>query len=104
MLNAYAGEVVKHEFRNKYKTSIKFTVSQIVLNWINNENIPWKQWVCNQIVEIRRLGALLQRKYNNTSDMIANTGTRKGDKTSDVDTTFSQINGYQWMKQQKEFC
>lgn len=36
--------------------------------------------------------------------MIANTGTRKGDKTADVNETFSQIKGYQWMKQQKEFC
>ena len=34
---------------------------------------------------------------------MANTGTGKGDKTSDVVTTFSQITGYQWMKQQKEF-
>ena len=36
--------------------------------------------------------------------MTANTGTRKGDKTSDVDTTFSQITEYQWIKQQKQFC
>lgn len=36
--------------------------------------------------------------------MIANTGTRKGDKTAGVNETFSQIKGYQWMKQQKEFC
>ena len=55
LLNTYAGEVVTLEFRNKFKRSIKFTVDQIVLNWINNENLPLKQWVCNQIVEIRRL-------------------------------------------------
>ena len=60
MLNTYPGEVVKHKFRNKCKTSIKFTVCQIVLNWINSENIPWKQWVFNQIVEIRRLADFSQ--------------------------------------------
>ena len=40
LLNTYAKEAVKHEFRNKYKKNIKFTVSQSVLNWINNENLP----------------------------------------------------------------
>ena len=63
-----------------------------------------KKWVHNQIVEIRTLTDLSQWKYNNKSDMIANTGTRKGAKTADVNKTFSQIKGYQWMKQQKEFC
>ena len=43
LLNTYAGEVVMLEFRNKFKRSIKFTVDQIVLNWINNENLPLKQ-------------------------------------------------------------
>lgn len=31
-----------------------------MLNWINNENLALKEWVCNQIIEIRRLTDLSQ--------------------------------------------
>ena len=70
LLNTYAWEVTKHEFRNKYKRNIKFTVSQFVFNWINNGNLPLKQWVCNHIIEIRTLTDLLQWKYNNKYQWI----------------------------------
>ena len=59
------GKVIGCIFGDKYKRSINLAqiVSQIVLHWINNENLVSKQWVCNRTVEIRKLTDLSQWKY-----------------------------------------
>ena len=59
-----------------------------MLNWINNENLPLKEWVCNQIIEIRRLTDLSQWKHSHKWHDSKN-GNKKGDKTADVSATFS---------------
>ena len=84
--------------------SIKFTDSQIVLHWLNNDNKILKQWVRNRIIEIQRFSALKDWMYIQSSDMIADLGTRKAASLNDINSDSNWVNGFSWMKKEvKEF-
>ena len=59
--------------------------SQIALHWISNRDKPLKQWLFNRVIEIRQFTKPEQWKYQQSKDMIADLGTRKGVKTEQVD-------------------
>ena len=84
VLNTYTAEVVKIAFYNHHKTSLKFTNSQIVLHWINNDERPLKEWVRNRVIEIRRFAKVEEWYYVDSTNMIADIGTRKRSSIQDI--------------------
>ena len=69
-----------------------------MLHWINSKKSALKMWVRNRIIEINRLVDIDRWHYVNTKNMIADLGTRKGAKISDVRSDSSWICGLTWMK------
>ena len=61
-----------------------------------------KMWVRNRVIEINRLTVLSSWRYVGRKDNIADLGTRKGAKVSDVMPDSSWIRGYPWMRQPEE--
>ena len=102
LLNTHTGEVVRRLFQKFHQNSIKFSESETVLYWINNEDRPLKQWVRNRVAEIRRFSNVSQWNYINTSEMIADIGTRRGIKLKDIDQNSTWINGFKWMHEEKQ--
>lgn len=98
LICSHTGEIVRRSLGKWHKTSIKLTDSQIVLHWIDNEEKPLKQWVRNRVVEIKRFSPKHQWFYINTTNMIADIGTRKGATLNDVNNESTWINGFDWMQ------
>ena len=97
-VNAHTGEVVKRSFGNLHKKCMKLTDSQVTLHWINNQEIPLKQWPRNRVVEILRFTGANEWKYVKGVDMPADLGTRKGATLKDVAIDSTWQNGFDWMK------
>ena len=98
MLNAHTGEVVRRAFGKFHKKTVKVGDSQIVLHWIYNHHKALKQWVRTRVIEICRFTERSQWYYIESKRLIADLGTRKGAKLSDVDANSAWINGYEWMR------
>ena len=67
------------------------------MHWINNENIPLKQWVRNRVVEILRFSDQIQWRYITTSEMPADIGTRRGATLHDISEHSVWYKGREWM-------
>ena len=102
VLNTHTGEVVRRALQSSFKRAIKLTDSQIVLHWINNDDIILKQWVRNRVVDIRRFTDPSDWQYINTKYMLADIATRKGATLEDINQTSTWINGAEWMKYKEE--
>ena len=103
-LNAHTGEVIRRSFGKFHKNSLKLTDSQVTLHWINNEDLPLKQWVRNRVVEILRFTKQVQWKYITTSNMPADIGTRRGATLLDISENSTWHKGFKWMtKDSSEF-
>ena len=74
-INAHTGEVVRRAVRI---SSLKLTDSQVTLHWLNNQELPLKQWVRNRVVEILRFTDKINWYYVKGIDMPADLRTRKG--------------------------
>ena len=98
LLNAHAGEVVRRSFYKWRTSSITFRGSQIVLHWINNDEKPFKMWVCNRVIEIARFTSPNQCFYVQSNDMIAAIGTLSGSSLYDVKQSSKWINGFESME------
>ena len=98
LLNTHSGEVVSRAFGAYHKSHLKLSDSQIVLFWIQNDEKPLKQWVRNRIIEIRRLTNSNNWYHVDTTNMIADIGTRKVATLKDIGPSSTWINGYDWMK------
>jgi len=85
LVNTHAGEVVRKSFQHSKST--KCTDSQIVLYWLNKPSIQLKQWVWNRVNEIKRLTVSSQWSYVQSSDMIADIGTRRCKSIHEVNQT-----------------
>ena len=96
-LNAHTGEVVKRSFQKHHRKALKLTDSQITLHWINNVELPLKQWVRNRVVEISRFSDQSMWKYVKSSDMPADIGTRRVSSMEDVSPGSPWTIGYNWM-------
>ena len=95
--NCHTGEVVKRALKQYHKTDLKFTDSQIVLYWLNNETRALKQWVRNRVLEVHRFSKIDDWRYVTSENMIADLGTRRGAVLNEVDANSEWMNGMQWM-------
>ncbi|XP_066919855.1 uncharacterized protein [Clytia hemisphaerica] len=102
LINTHTGEIVKRSLSKWHQSSMKFTDSQIVLYWLDNDQKPLKQWVRNRVIESLRFTTRDQWKYVPTDEMIADIGTRKGATVEDVNKESTWINGHNWMHQQSK--
>ncbi len=98
LVNTHTGEVAKRSFKDLFKSSTKFTDSQITLHWISNDEKPLKQWVRNRVIEICRFTSRNQLFYIQSKNMMADLGTRRGATFKDVDQNSSWINRFEWMQ------
>ena len=57
--------------QSNQKGKLKLTNSQVVLNWISNNQKPVKQWVQNRVVEILRFTEPSEWMFASSQDMIA---------------------------------
>ena len=96
--NAHTGQVVKRAIGKYHKECFKLTDSQVTLHWLNNQNLPLKQWTRNRVVDILRFTNPIDWKYVKSADMPADLGTRKGATIKDVLMDSKWQNGYDWMK------
>jgi len=97
LINCHTGEIVRRSISKWHRSSIKLTDSQIVLHWINNDEKPLKKYVRSRIVEIKRFTSKSQWNYVDTSNMLADIGTRRGTPIHEVNKDSKWINGYEWM-------
>ncbi|XP_066935869.1 uncharacterized protein [Clytia hemisphaerica] len=70
LINTHTGEIVKRSLSKWHQSSMKFTDSQIVLYWLDNDQKPLKQWVRNRVIESLRFTTRDQWKYVPTDEMI----------------------------------
>ena len=96
-LNTHTGEVVKRALRKFHKSALKLTDSQIVINWISNKELKLKQWVRSRVVDILRFTKASSWRYVQSSDMIADIGTRHGAKIDDALPGSVWMEGFPWM-------
>ena len=97
-LNSTTGFVVRRSFGQICKSYIKLSDSQVALHWINSIRQPLRQWVRNKLIYINRLSERSTWRYVRSKDMIADLGTRKGAKISDIDGKSDWVNGCPWMR------
>ena len=69
---------------------------------ISNDNRPLKQWVCNRIIEIKRFTDPDQWQYIQTSNMIADLGTRRGTILENINSSSQWINVLSWINKEVE--
>ena len=62
-INAHTGEIVRRSFGELHVKCTKLTDSQVTLHWINNQELPLKQWPRNRVVDILRFTQADQWKY-----------------------------------------
>ena len=101
VLNATTGHIVKLSLGDFVVGEIFFTDSQIVLHWISNSQLQLKQWVRNRIIEILRLTSKENWYYIESKFMLADLGTRKGVKLSDISEESRWVNGDEWTRQDR---
>ncbi|XP_066924073.1 uncharacterized protein [Clytia hemisphaerica] len=99
MINAHSGHTIKQALKDKHKSSIKFTDSQITLYWISNDNLNLKQWTRNRVSEIHRFTDINEWKYLKSENMIADLGTRRCESIKEIYQNSHWIQGYPWMNQ-----
>ena len=84
LLNTHTGEVVRRSLGQYFKKGVKLTDSQIVLHWLNNKDLPLKQWVRNRVVEILRFSHKDSWWYIDSTNMLVDLATRKGATIADI--------------------
>ena len=83
-LNASTGHIVKTALGERHKKAWKLTDSQVVMHWINCFRSKLKMFVRNLVINIHRLSMLGDWHYIDSANNLADLGTRKGVKISDV--------------------
>ena len=78
---------------------MKLIDSQITLHWINNRELPLKQWVRNRVIEISRFTDVNSWMYIKSSNMIADIGTRRGATIKDIYPDLEWNVGFLWMRE-----
>ena len=102
LLNASTGHVVERALGDMHKSTLKFTDSQVAFHWICSTRSILKPWVRNRVVEIVRLCPSIYWRFVDSLNMVADIGTRRGVKLSDVIEGSNWMNGFPWMSDLKE--
>ena len=97
-LNASTGHVVKTALGDRHTKAWKLTDSQVVMHWINCFRSKLKMFVRNLVINIHRLSMLEDWRHVDSANNLADLGTRKGMKVSDVGPESKWVNGLDWMK------
>ncbi|XP_066910448.1 uncharacterized protein [Clytia hemisphaerica] len=97
LINAHTGEIVRRSFKSFFKSSTKFTDSQISLHWISNDQKTLKQWVRSRVIEIHRFTTKDQWYHIRSKQMVVDVGIRRGATIHDVKPESPWINGQPWM-------
>ena len=97
-LNASTGHVVRTALGDRHTKTWKLTDSQVVLYWINCFRSKLKMFVRNLVIHIQRLSMLDDWYHVESSNNLADLGTRKGMKVDDVGPGSKWVNGLDWMK------
>ena len=98
LLNASTGHVVKLSLKERHKRCWKITDSQVTLYWLNRKRGTIKPYVRNRKIEVIRLTNIRDWFYTKRENNLADLGTRKGAKVSDIDDKSDWINGLPWMR------
>ena len=101
-MNTATGHTVKKAFGNYHKKALNLTDSLVALHWIASKRTTLKMWVRNRVVEINRICDASSWRYVESSKMVADLGTRKGAKISDVMEDRDWIKGLKWMSKPEE--
>ena len=99
MVNAHSGHTIRQALKDKHKSSMRFTDSQITLYWICNDKLNLKQWTRNRVSEIHRFTDTNEWQYIKSGDMIADLGTRRCVSIEEINQNSSWIQGYPWMQE-----
>ena len=103
LVNTHASQVVKRALSKHHKDYVKFTDSQIALNWICNDTLVLKEpYVRNRSIEINRWTEKSKWFFVSSEDMIADIGTRPCRSIQAVDQDSVWINGFDWMTREKD--
>ena len=97
-LNASTGHVVKTALGDRHQKAWKLTDSQVVLHWINSFRSKLKMFVHNLVINVHRLSMLDDWHYIESANNLADLGSRKGVKISDVGPGTKWLDGHDWMK------
>ena len=100
-MNAATGYTVKKAFGDLHKKALKLADSMVALHWITSKRTALKTWVRNRVVEINRIADSSSWRHVESSNMVADLGTRKGAKISDIDGS-DWNNGLSWMSGPEE--
>ena len=98
VLNASTGHVVKLSLNERHKRCWKITDSQVTLYWLNRKRSTIKPYVRNRKIEVNRLTNITDWFYTKRENNLADLGTRKGAKLSDVDEKSDWRNGFPWTR------
>ena len=101
VLNATTGHIVNLSLEDFITERIHLVDNQIVLFWINNRRSQLKQWTRNRVIETTRLTDRLKWFFIDSENNMADLGTRKGAKISDISEESDWINGKEWCRGEK---
>ena len=101
VLNATTGYVVSLALDGFIKDRLHLVDNQIVLFWINNRRSVLKRWLRNRVVEITRLTDREKWFFVDSENNMADLGTRKGAKISDLSEGGTWLSGPEWAKQER---
>ena len=96
-LNASTGHIVKTALGERHKKAWKLTDSLVVMHWINCFRSKLKMFVRNLVINIHRLSMLGDWHYIDSANNLADLGTRKGIKITDVGPGTKWLDGLEWM-------
>ena len=101
VLNATTGHITYLSLEDYITERIHLVDNQIVLFWINNRRSQLKQWARNRVIEATRLTDRLKWYFIDSENNMADLGTRKGAKISDICDGSEWINGKEWCKSER---
>ena len=97
-LNASTGHVIKTALGDRHTKAWKLTDSEVVMHWINSFRSKLKMFVRNLVINVQRLSFLEDWRHVDSGNNLADLGTRKGVKVSEVGPGSEWLEGHHWMR------
>ena len=97
VMGASLTHVIKSSLGNRVTDSIFVTDSTVSLYWLNQDERPLCIGVRNSVIEVRRLSVLTQWYHVDTSQNIADLGTRPA-TVAEISSDSDWQNGKNWMR------
>ena len=97
VLNASSSHFVKTSLGEIHQRSWHVTDSQVTLYILNSMKATLKPWSRNRVIEATRLTNLSNWYHTKRENMIADIGTRRGAKISQIGPDSKWVRGLPWM-------